>query len=67
MHVDLGGFAFRSPFTAIVLVIADELFLFRIDGDHRIALRQKRFRFFVDMTELKVAIWLVEALFLFVV
>jgi hypothetical protein len=30
----------RTPFAAVVLVIADQFFLFSVDGKYRIALRQ---------------------------
>jgi hypothetical protein len=45
-----------------IVVITDQLFLLGIDRDHRPAARQIALRGFVDVTELRIAIWMIPAL-----
>src|SRR6266850_1876046 len=56
MYIDLFGCAFGSPFAARILEIADQLLLFRIDRDDRLAVRQKTASLFVDVFELTIPV-----------
>ena len=56
MHADRSGVAAGLPFAAFVGKISDEFFLFRVDGNDRLAGGLKHFHLVVDMVELGVAI-----------
>ena len=56
MNVDELGPAFAAPFPAVVLEIAHQFLLFRVDRDDRLVRRQERRGLRVDVLKLRVAI-----------
>ena len=56
MNVDQFGLAFGTPFPAVVLEIAHQFLLFRVDRDDRLVRRQERLGLRVDVLKLRVAI-----------
>ena len=61
MDVNQFGLALRLPFTATILEVTDQLFLLRIDRDHRNAALDATLCLGVDVLELCVAIWMLNA------
>ncbi len=56
MHTDAPRRALRLPLRPAVLVVADELLLLAVDGDHRLVRRQALRSAVVDVAELGVAV-----------
>ncbi len=56
MHQHRRRRALRLPFAPAVLEVPDQLFLLRVDRDHRLASGQMRVRGLVDVLELRVAV-----------
>ena len=67
MQVHLNGVACGKPGAALILVVSDEFFLFRVDGDHWIASFEIRLGFLIDVLELRVSIWVVRSFLGFLV
>src|SRR5690606_11260065 len=61
MDVHQFGLTLRLPFTATILEVTDQLFFLRIDRDHRNAALDATLCLGVDVLELCVAIWMLNA------
>ena len=62
MHIDFVGATLRSIVTARILLVADQLFLFGINRDHRLTSILEGHDLLVDMLELGIPVGMVAAL-----
>ena len=62
MHAHRLRLPHRTVFTTAILEIADQLLLLGVDGDRRLARRQRLLHLIVDIAELRIAVGMVRPL-----
>src|ERR1700680_2538964 len=59
MSLNLLRLPLWAPLAALVLVIADQFFLLRVHGNHRLVCAQSGFHSAADVTELRIAVGMI--------